>query len=1079
MAVPVRRLRIVHPDFPNPIDIALPWDSYSGSLQDGLDALDANDDGTITYAPQLGGPPTSNPSEVQHGNETADRLNRILWGNVWLSPSNNRLNDQGTIDDRWRQVQTLQNAVFDNVVDPLLGKGTDLAKWGQARRILAEGGDFIHLYRLALRARARWVDTQNADYLRAAEGLLLDARRYAAPVRAGRLQYAKKIESELNEVNPLLDQEDRKRFQEDTKAPFLMAAVGSPVTADLATMKPEGGTVTFGVAVPKSFLKEHEKDLDAAVLNYFNKDSSVAIRASAFQDTAGASEFKMTAASVEKDAPGPNDDPIDAQSSFHLYQPRLQRTIFRGGEEMAYVRVKFTLPNAEEALDKRPVRRFDLLLKKGDKTRTIDGGFVLQDMAGQTSHDVFASDLHVAERDYEVVRVMADSLRSLANRYETDGIEPDKIPILRSQAEEVERFYQSVNEQVEAAVSLWNESYRKGEIHRVFLAGDLADFTNIAITLERQGYRGSNIRRLREILGKIEAPLYVVSGNHDYHAYPFPLSLHLRNLVHNESLRDLYAAHYDNHRFPNAVLYAEGVKALLTRSSKADGWIGQVLEELYAKEPFQYRNDDFLDHHLREIGTYETYGVGLGNGFRVFAWPTETEHFNYSRYLLEEVHEPVGPHVIGAMTQYIGQQNVNGKGPRPENFISFLREMEAAKQSGQKMILMGHYPAFHGDEGPDQSVSSADSLRGDAAWAVRMASWYYRRDDGESVLALAVAGHVHQYGEFDFSLKFDTTEERKKFRAELGKILEKKDPDTIFTRLHNLRHKWDLDHRMELRSVQTLGSDGFPGPILKDFNAGSKSYCKRRGTAFVTAGTLGIPDGDGSGYLVVTSRPTGEIDLSMRVLRVGPQAGIVSEDGRKIEDFRKKWWDEDRAWDKTRAMTAFQAHANPTALKVSAAGTPEQAPRLDWFPLVCQYPHNKMCINLDLGFTWDWRSGDKGVLAGGLLLFPLSHDVHPLFGGPNMLAVGAEYSSVTRGLNTRVGLDWGAIRTYAIANNVTTKNPFLGGEVGFKGLLPAIPPEIGVWGGSTLDGNWGVGLNLRLDVPSLSIRLPGHHHPER
>jgi hypothetical protein len=267
--------------------------------------------------------------------------------------------------------------------------------------------------------------------------------------------------------------------------------------------------------------------------------------------------------------------------------------------------------------------------------------------------------------------------------------------------------------------------------------------------------------------------------------------------------------HYDEHRFPNAVLYVEGVKGLLPASSSGDGWFTDVVRELSADNPFGPPNDDFLDHHMRGLGTYETYGTGLGNGFRIFAWPTETEHFNYARYLLEEVHEPVAPGVIDGIAQYVGRQHVNGKGPRPEAFIAFLRELEAARSSGQRLVLMGHYPPFYAGEGPDQTPDSADALRGDAAWAVRMASWYYRRPNGEAVMPLAVSGHVHHYGESDFRFRFENAAEESRFRTELGRILQRKSAASIYDDLHHLRHDWDLDNRIEIRRVQDPGSDRF------------------------------------------------------------------------------------------------------------------------------------------------------------------------------------------------------------------------------------------------------------------------------
>lgn len=1073
MTAPVQRLRISHPDLPQDqdVEIDLPWDAFSSEERSELDALDANDDGTLAYAPQLGG---RAGAEAQHADGTGDRLQRVLWGYAWASPHNNRLNDRGTMDDRWRTLQTIQNRVYDRVAQPILGDGTDPTKWRSAARILSETGDFIHLYRLAVQARARYASSQNIEYLRIAEEMLLEAKRFAAPVREGRLYHFRNIENELSQVNPLLDRADRARFREEARNPYLMATMGSPITADLSALQGENGAVTFAVAVPRSFITANQGDLNTAIANYFNQTAPVSVRSSRFRDQEGPADFRLTAVRVEIDHPGSADDPIEAQSSYHLDQARLGRTAFNGQGQMVYYRVAFRMENPAEALGSRPLQRFDVRIGSGTEARTVTGGFVVQNMAGQTSHDVFAADLHVNERDYEVVRIMGDSLRSLAATYASQGLLPDQVPALRLQAEEVERFYESINEQVEAAVDQWNEAYRRGEIHRVFLAGDLADFANIARTLEHQGYRSTNVRRLREILGRLEAPLYVVSGNHDHHGYPFPLSLHLRNFNHAESLQGLYGMHYDDHRFPtDNIRYFDGVKALIPDTSSEEGWIGDVIRELSADNPFGPPNDAFLDHHMREIGIYETYGVGLGNGFRVFAWPTETEHFNYARHLLEELHEPVAPGVINGITEYVVRQHVNGKGPRPETFVAFLREMEAARASGQRLILMGHYPTFYAGEGPDQSPDSVDTLRGDAAWAVRMASWYYRRANGEAVMPLSVAGHVHHYGESDFTFRFANAAEENHFRRELRTILDRKNASSILDDLHHLRHSWDLDNRIEIRRVQDPGSDGFPGPIMRDFNGDTSSYCRRRGTAFLNIPTLGVP-GETSGYVILTTHPDGRVDVAPRLLRVGPQANVIEAAGNRLEDFRRRRWNEARDWDPSRTLPAFAPRTSPTVMTTTGPGVPGSRPLWDFFPLVYQYPRGKFALTLDGGLEWDFRRGEVSGMIGGQLLFPLTHDIHTVLGGPNYFALGAEYSGLSRDLRIRGGLDWGVLTTYMIADRVTSGRPFLGGEALVHGIFPHA--GLSAWGGSTFQGDWGVGLNLRLTLPLVTYRSPSGEH---
>ncbi len=1063
MSTPVRRLTITHPRLSDPVTIPLNWESFPEPLQQELDRLDTNDDGNLTYSPARGGAPAGGPFEVQHTDDTANQLSRLFVSFGESFPSNTRRGDLATLDDRTRVLRSIQNGLYDHVVLPVLGGPSDqndLSRWIEASRLLEETGDYRHLYRFAQMARSQYEATRNIEFLRVAEGALLASRRFASMSRLGRSGTLPDVDRELQAINPILDRADQEAFQRDIQAPYLLATIGSPITADLATLQGEDGMVYFGVAVPRTFVRENHLDPNAVIARFFNETSPVTIRASAFRDQPGTQEFQLTATAVERDAPGPLDDRIDSQSSFHIDQRRLGQRVF-GGQEMVYYRVGFRLPEAAEALGDRPIQRFDITLTCDENVRRISGGFVLQNMTGRASRDLFAADIHINERDYEVVQVMTESLARASTQ-------PGADPALRGQIEEVERFYESMNEQVTAAVDAWNDAYRRGEIDRVFLNGDLADFVNIATTLQHQDYRSTNIRRFREIIGRLEAPLYVVSGNHDHHGQPFPLSLHIRNFINAEGLRDLYADHYDSHRF-TGTLYFEGIKALLPDSSTDEEWIGDVFRELYADNPFSPPNDVFLDHHLREIGIYETYGVSLGNGFRVFAWPTETEHFNYGRYLLEEAHEPVGLNALKAIPLYVLNQHVNGKGPRPENFIAFLRELETARARGQRLILMGHYPPFFQGEGPDQTPDSRDTLRGEAALAIRLASWYYRNADGESIVAASLGGHVHHYAETDFILHFEDEGERSRFRTSLGQIFARRDPETIFHDIHEIRHAWDLDSRTEIRRVQEPGSDGFPGPIMRSCNENSCSYYRARGTAYLNLPTLGVPSEDQAGYVIITSHPDGRIDVAPRFIRMSLQGSLIDVPGSDLESFRRRRWEEARNWDASHQVPEFTARTEPTAVTISGPHTPGERPRWDFLPIVYQYPENKLALTFDAGWALDFRSGGNGFSLGGQLLLPISRESNLIFGGPNYVALGAEYSWLTRDLNLRGGLDLGLLTPYFTLNAATSERPILGGEI----LLHSIFPHAGitVFGGSSIDReDWNVGLGLRFTLPVITFR---------
>ncbi len=1095
-ATPVRRLTIAHPDLSSSVSVSLPWDSFPAAMQNELDALDVDDDGAITYTPRVGGNTSSLSVESHHANRTSERLQRVLWGYAWSYPSNRYVQDDARLPDRMTNIQTVQQRLYNDVVLALLGNGNDLTKWEPAQRVLEMSGDYTHLYRLAEQAIGKYNRGRNIEYLRRAESLLLAARRYAARVRSGRRNTAANsvdladIDQSLGRITGPLDRYETAAFRRDVQRPYLMATMGSPMTANVS-----GGEVYYAVAVPQSFIDANSGDVETAIKNYFNNTEQVSIRASRFQDSSGSQAHRLSAIRVERDAPGPHDDRINSQSSFHLYQPRLNRTVFRG-HDVVYYRVGFQLADKSEALDGQHIRRFDLELQHDGNTRRIPGGFVLQNMAGRSSHDVFASDLHVNDRDYTVVRDMMRNINLTVARWNAQGLtHTRKYRELLTAAAQVERFYEPINEQIEAAVDEWNAAYRSGEIHHVFLLGDLADFVNVAVTLDRVGYRSSNIRTLKAILSRLEAPLYVVSGNHDHHGAPFPYSLHRRNFVFNGHLQDLYEDHYDDQHF-EGLLYLRGVEALFPGTNGAGGSLIQILRRLTASDPFGVANDDNMGHHLRELGMYETYASSLGNGFRVFLWPTESEHFNYSRFLLEEVHEPVGPNMLRAVKTYVGDQHPSGKGPRPENFISFIRELEAAKRAGERMILGGHYPPFSVGMGPDQTPDSADAMRGDATWAIRMASWYYRMPGGHPVLALAMSGHVHRYEESDFTFDFgklvdhahageDLSDTRRaelirntesEFRRRLGAIFRSRNTNTIFDQLHTLRHEFHLDDISRIRRVYEPGSDGVPGPIVGRLNAACLAYGRENGTAFVNIPSIGVPADSRTGYTVVTTHPDSTVDVNTRFMRVRYDNRIVSADGRRLENYRRTWWRESRDWDPTRSVGTIPARTRRTRYQVYGPHTVNEDSRWDLFPLVYQYPRRKIGLALDAGMSWNFRNGEVGALLGGQLLFPLSHHANATLGGPNYITIGGYWNSATDDLMVNAGINFGLITPLFFVDEATSGNPFFGGEARFTSVLP-LPPQIGIWGGSDIQGNWGVGLNLIFSIPSLTYRLgDGHSH---
>jgi len=227
----------------------------------------------------------------------------------------------------------------------------------------------------------------------------------------------------------------------------------------------------------------------------------------------------------------------------------------------------------------------------------------------------------------------------------------------------------------------------------------------------------------------------------------------------------------------------------------------------------------------------------------------------------------------------------------------------------------------------------------------------------------------------------------------------------------------------------------------------------------------------------VTTQANGEYEANMRLLRVRPDASVVSADGTELESFRQTWWTEAHDWDSTYEIPPFPARTEATALQVTEARLPHSESRWDLLPLAYQYPFWKLGLTADVGVTWPWHRKnrlqadyDEGVLAGGRFLIPLTDEAHPNLGGPNYLSLGMYYSGSSNDMLLNLGMNWGLLETLVFVDQVTKRDPFIGGELRFTTLLP-FPPDIGVWGGSDLDGRWGLGANVLFSLPFVTLRI--------
>ncbi|HSA58252.1 MAG TPA: hypothetical protein VLJ37_01030 [bacterium] len=1106
----VDRLTVLHPDLPDgKVTVELPWGSFPDRMQETLDALDANDDGTIVYSP-LSGSSAPAEAEVVHANGTVDRFFRLFWSYEGVAPYARRDLSEATMDSRTASSEEIQLKLYNQAALSLLKDKKDPALFRLAGRVLATVADYQHLYELGEIARDRWTTTKDLRFVRVAEELFLEARRLAAPVRIGRFEWMEKIDASLQKINPVLDKADREALALSIQRPFLLASLGSPITADLETLKKDDGLVFFEVAVPKSWVEKSERrgeTVEDSLIHYFTSIERPTLKGSPFQDAVEDREYPLIPAAAEEDQPGATDDRIDVQSSFHVNQDRMNRVLFEKKKgDMVYYRVGFRLPSSVQALGGRSLRRFDLKLTLGEDqgTREVPGAFILQDMADKTSRDVFATDLHLSERDYDIVRVLLESMAEDVS----SGNAPDSLP---EDAAAIERFYESVNENVEASFESWNDLYRQGKIDRVFLLGDLADFVNLGLSLQKQGFRSTNLRRLQHILSKAEFPLLTVTGNHDHRGQGFATSNHRRNFVFQEGLQKYYEKYFDKSgtdhpfapSFPGNLYWNGGIRALImgTCSNDADCLDSQILDRLNSDNPWKIPNDGFLGHQLREIGTYETYGTGLGNGFRVFLWPTESEDFYFANFLLKDCPDPVG--ILSAdscfwrgLENYWVKQEPNGMGPNPENFLAFVNELKTAQSRGERVILGGHYPVISTGTGPDGVQAGTDTLKGDVAWSVRLASYYFRSAQGDPVLAASISGHVHHYEEYDFWFHFHHFAEEKhkkehhgesftgmalqdhidemseeievQFRKELGDIFDQADT-SLYARLEDFRERWHLDDITHIRQVSQAGAEGFPGPVVREVNKDSSKHGRNWGTAFVNAPAIGPPADVDQGYLIVTTKSDGTFAIEPRFVRRAGDGRILDVPGTDLESLRKGRWQEIHDWDPSRAIAPFVPLQGRTVSRVNDH-TLRPRRTFDFLPLIYQYPAGKIGLNLDLTLQWDSPSATPDTVLGGELVFPLNDHVNTRrFGHPNYVALGAAYSFENEDLKTRFGIDWGQFRTDVTLENLSSAHPMFGGELLWHTVLPP-QPGVGVWINSDFEGNVSGGLMLRATPTLLTVR---------
>lgn len=1063
----VRHLRFIrrHQGVEDLATVEIPWDGLTPSMRRRLEVMDINRDGELTVS--LGTSPADRTAEVNFSNNTGPALSRLFWAYSGPNPWNNRQRDRSTLEARRLQMRRLGREVYTGVVGPLLADTNNRNRWQEAERALAITADSGFLLSTGLRA---------AD-LDVRENFLLSALRFASRIPwfydyfgpLGENQLGP-IDRELNAINPLLDARDQDEFHRDISHPYVMATMGSPITAEVADMSP--GEVFAEVAVPVSFFQGATgvQDRIETVRRYLNDTARVRLRPSVFRGQREEGEYPLRTGRIFYDAPGPNDDRIDRQSSFHTNQVLLNENFFH--HDMVYFQVGFRFENsAREALAAllagRPIRKFDLVLTRPSSSggdQVLEGSFVLQDMNTRTTRTVDASDTHISDRES---RIVSETLRHMRDNL---LLHPENEAVMA----EIERFYHSANERVLAAIEDWNDLYRRGEADRVHINGDLADFVNTASTLQNSPYRSTNMRQLIWILSRLEAPLYVESGNHDPHAHPYPISVECRSLRRLPSLCSHYEEAYDAFHFTGSLVF-NAVLGLIPANYNGSLDAGlRIFSQIYRTNPYANRNDSALVHHWQRLGINENYGIGVG-AFRFYSIKSGPEDFSYYNHLYARVPAPRRRNTIRAFSQYVLGRRVNSIGPTEEEFTALVYEVQAARLRGQRMIPRLHYPVFASGQGPDQTHNNADALRDPVSRAFRLLIWHYTFPNSNTpVIPLVIAGHTHVYEETDFSFAFPSQTDETRLHRELEAIFSGLDPlplDTleermadlhagdgiipigdppvfrpispegtwlIYDRLDALWNRWHLNSRLNLRSVSRPGVEGIPSPVAMAIanNQGNE----KSSTLFINTPALGPEGLNGNGYLILETGPNGTIRPSFRFIRERPDGEVVVRNGIERNDFLQEAWEEDHAWDPSLPVLRSTILTTPTQPSVHRAHEEPTHRALEFFPLVCAYPLGDVCLNIHAGFTRNLTTGENEVPVGLSLQIPVSNRPNPAFTlSPNYLYI-SPYVDLNSG---RLGIlgcsNHGRFTGCLDASDFRSDNFSLGGRLMLGHGLPRFP----------------------------------------
>jgi len=678
-------------------------------------------------------------------------------------------------------------------------------------------------------------------------------------------------EEKVHEVARVLDLIEDSVSRQNRNNPFFLLGMTAPVSVNYDPSKGGKPTVVMNLAVPLDKMKDFGAD--------WINDYRLQLNPAGSQT----SSLRLRPIAFEKDEDTVADDPYGDTSTFHINHKKLAGSFER---ELGFYRVTFEF---ETPPDVSTVQKYDVeVYRRSSLQQRVYGSFVIRTPRAADSMAV-ATDLHLDMGE-------AAKLKAIL-----DGIKQDQEagkPLNASDLRAVEHFYASANSKFLAFCDETERALDANEISGCILLGDLVDFVHYLPTLERQGFHMTNMRRFQSLLERYKVPVYGVYGNHDCHGQYCPAEYHETNFPLKDEL-NRYFSYVTKKVFPQGT---DVLTALNGLAPIETGVIPDFLTALLTKfgrpgnnpldSSWETNSGAFINHYYRNISPYDCYSVSLGNGFRLFSFPTGPEDMSmaslaqlFGRNLISEFkrqgHTPGGEiDPLKAVIDAANKSHLNGVGPGSRNISALAKTLEAAKDSGERVIANDHFPLFNNVTGPVRDEE--DVLDEDTRWAMRILADGIRDSRGRSVLAMTLSGHVHETDITNFKFHFDNPEERQQYETQLADILSRGDESQqLFADLRALRTQFKLDDKLRTHRFKEV--DDTPAPEFAEVQA-------------VTVPALGINSNqDGTGYgLLNLDRKSQSASVHFRNLYIDPQKRPTFSDS--LMSYRIRRYEELRDW---------------------------------------------------------------------------------------------------------------------------------------------------------------------------------------